>query len=83
MKAVYRHTQYGALMFLVFLFSGILIVGVALRIFAEGRAPSAILMLGLYLLGLVMFYSLTVEVSEEKLKFWFGIGLIQQTITAV
>jgi hypothetical protein len=67
-------------MFIVFLMTGILIAVVALRILAEGRVLSAILMLGVYLFGLVMFYSLSVEISEEKLKFWFGIGIIQKTI---
>jgi len=80
MKAKYRHTQYGTSMFIVFLITGILIAVVALRVLAEDRVPSAILMLGVYLLGLLMFYSLTVEISEEKLKFWFGIGIIQKTI---
>ncbi|MBN1428751.1 MAG: hypothetical protein JXB07_10220 [Anaerolineae bacterium] len=80
METKYRHTQYGALMFIVFLITGILIAVVALKILAEDRVPSAILMLGVYLLGLLMFYSLTVEISEEKLKFWFGIGIIQKTI---
>ena len=67
-------------MFLVFLLTGILIAVVALKILAEDRVPSAILMLGVYLFGLLMFYSFTVEVSEEKLKFWFGIGVVQKTI---
>ena len=67
-------------MFIVFLITGLLIAVVALRILAEDRVPSAIFMLGVYLLGLLMFYSLTVEISEEKLKFWFGIGIIQKTI---
>jgi len=80
MKAKYRHTQYGTFMFLVFLLTGILIAVLALRILAENRVSSAILMLGVYLFGLLMFYSLTVEVSEEQLKFWFGIGIIQKTI---
>jgi hypothetical protein len=80
MIAKYRHTQYGTLMFLVFLITGILIAAVALRILAEDRVPSAILILGFYLLGLLMFYSFTMEISEGKLKFWFGIGIIQKTI---
>ena len=67
-------------MFIVFLITGLLIAVAALRILAEDRVPSAILMLGVYLFGLLMFYSLTVEISEEKLKFWFGIGIIQKTI---
>ena len=80
MKAKYRHTQYGIFMFLVLLLIGILIAVVALRILAEDRVPSAILMVGVYLFGLLMFYSLTVEILEEKLRFWFGIGIIQKTI---
>jgi len=80
MEAKYRHTQYGALMFIVFLITGILIAVVARMILAEDRVLSAILMIGVYLFGLVMFYSLTVEISEEKLKFWFGIGVVRKTI---
>jgi hypothetical protein len=80
MEAQYRHTQYGSLMFIVFLMTGILIAVVAPRILAEGRVLSAILMLGVYLFGLVMFYSLSVEISEEKLKFWFGIGVVRKII---
>jgi len=80
MNAKYRHTQYGTLVSLVFLITGILIAVVAQRILVEDRAPSAILMIGLYLFGLLMFYSFTIEIFEEKLKFWFGIGIIQKTI---
>lgn len=79
MEAKYRHTQYGALMFIVFLLMGILIVVVALMVIAEGRMLSAILMICVYLLGLGSFYSFTVEISAEKLKFWFGIGVIRKT----
>jgi len=80
MEAKYRHTQYGALMFIVFLITGTLITVVALNIIAEDRILSAILMIMLYLSGLVMFYALTVDVSEKKLKFWFGIGVVRKTI---
>ena len=79
MEAEYRHTQYGALMFVVFRMTGILIAVVALMIIAEGRMLSAILMICVYLFGLGLFYSFTVEISEEKLKFWFGIGVIRKT----
>jgi hypothetical protein len=68
-------------MFIVFLMTGILIAVVAPRILAEGRVLSAIMMLGVYLFGLVMFYSLSVEISDEKLKFWFGIGVLRKIIS--
>lgn len=79
METKYRHTQYGALMFVVFLMAGMLIAVVAWTIIAEGRLLSAILMICVYLFGLSMFYSFTVEVSEERLEFWFGIGLFRKT----
>jgi len=80
MEVQYKHTQYGALMFLVFLITGILIAVVSVRLLAENRVPAVILMMVIYLIGLVMFYSLTVELSAEKLKFWFGIGVVRKTI---
>lgn len=80
MEAKYKHTQYGLLMFVVFLMTGILIGVVALTILSEGRTLSAILMIGLYLFGLALFYSLTIEISGEKLNFWFGIGVVRKTI---
>jgi len=80
MQAKYRHTQYGTATVMLFLITGILIVVVALQIIAEGRPLSAIFMLGLYLLGLLMFTSLTVEIAEEQLRFWFGTGMVRKTI---
>jgi hypothetical protein len=80
MKAKYKHTQYGAWMFVVFLLTGILIAVVGLTVIAEGRLLSAILMICVYIFGLVMFYSFTVEVSEQQFKFWFGIGIFQKTV---
>jgi Na+-transporting NADH:ubiquinone oxidoreductase subunit NqrB len=80
MKAKYKHTQYGALMFVVFLLTGILIVVVGSTVMAEGRMLSAIWMICVYIFGFVMLYSFTVEVSEQQLKFWFGIGVIRKTV---
>lgn len=79
MEAEFRYTQYGALMFIVFLITGVLIAVVAWAIIAEGRVLAAIAMICVYLLGLGMFYSFTVEISDGRLKFWFGIGIIRKT----
>ena len=79
MEAEYRHTQYGILMGAVFLVTGTLIVYVALAIIAESRWESAVIMMCLYVLGIASFHSFTIEVSEEKLKFRFGIGMIQKS----
>lgn len=48
--------------------------------FAAGQVLSAVVMIGVYLFGMLLFYSFTVEVTDEELKFWFGIGLIHKTI---
>ena len=80
MAEQYKHTQYGMLMFLVFLITGMLITVVSVRLFAENRVSSVILMIVVYLIGIAMFYALTVELSAEKLKLWFGIGVVQKTI---
>jgi hypothetical protein len=79
MVAEYRHTQYGILMGVVFLVTGALIVYFALEIIAESRWESAVIMICLYVLGVASFHSFTIEVSEEKLKFRFGIGIIQKS----
>jgi hypothetical protein len=79
MGAKYRHTQFGTLMLIVFLGTGVLIVAVALAILAENRSGAAVVMICFYLLGLALFYSLTIELSKEKLRFWFGIGVIQKS----
>jgi hypothetical protein len=79
MNTTYKHTQYGALMFFLFLMTGILIAVVSLSIIAEGRMLSAIVMIGIYIFGLILFYSFTIEISEDQLKFWFGIGVIRKT----
>ena len=63
----------------VFLVTGALIGYAALAIIAEGRWVAAALMIFLYALGVALFYSFTIEISEEKLKFYFGIGLIRKS----
>lgn len=80
MDTEYRHTQYGALMFVVFLLTGVLIAVVAVAIIGEGRMLAAIIMICVYLLGLGMFYASTIEISEGQVKFWFGIGIVRKTI---
>ncbi len=67
-------------MFIVFFGTGVLIAFIFFSILAEGRLVSAFLMIGLYLLGIALFYALTVEISGGKLKFWFGIGAIQKSV---
>ncbi|MBC8336057.1 MAG: hypothetical protein ISR59_00270 [Anaerolineales bacterium] len=79
MEAEYSHTQFGTLMFAVFLATGGLISVVALKIIAEGRLATAILITYIYHLGLALFYSFTIEISEGELNFWFGISVIRKS----
>ncbi len=76
MEADYKHTQFGALTLIVFLVTGVLIALIVPSMIAEDRMVVAFVMMGLYLLVLALFYAFTVEISEGKLKFWFGIGAI-------
>ena len=78
MQPVYKHTQYGALMFGIFIVVAILIAVVAWAIISEGRIAAAIIMICVYLLGVSLFYSFTVEVKADRIKFWFGIGIFRK-----
>jgi len=79
MDTDYKHTQYGVWMFVVFIISGILICMVAVAIIAEGRMAAAIAMICIYIFGVSLFYSFTIQVAAGKIKFWFGIGLFRKT----
>lgn len=75
----YRHTQYGVLMLVIFVLSGVLIAYVIYEKIADGGLVSALITLFSYLFGIMMFYSFTVEIVGETLSFWFGVGLIRKT----
>jgi len=79
MESENRNTQLGTLLFVVYLVTGVLIVVVALKIIVESRWESADLMICIYLLGIALFYSFTIEISKEKLKFWFGVGVVRKS----
>ncbi len=61
-------------MFTIFLITGVLIALIFLSMLADDRLVAAFVMIGLYILGLALFYAFTIEISEGKLNFWFGIG---------
>ena len=79
METEYKHTQYGAWTIVVFLIVGLLLIPVVGSMITGGRVLVAIVTIALLLLGLALFYALTVQISDGKLKFWFGIGLIKKT----
>jgi hypothetical protein len=80
MDTSYRHTQYGNLNFTVLILVAVLITVVAVAIITEGRLTAAVIMIVVYLLGAAMFYNFTVEVDDDHLKCWFGIGLVRKSI---
>lgn len=79
METNYKHTQFGALTVVIFLLIGLLLVPVVLSMINGGRLLSALVTIAMFLLGLALFYALTVQISDGKLKFWFGMGLIRKT----
>ena len=79
MKQSYKHTQIGAWTVLILLLVGAFIVPVVLSMLSNGQQAVALVTAFLYCLVLALFYALTVEVSEGKLSFWFGIGIIRKS----
>lgn len=80
----YRHTQFGTFT-IVAVGSGAFL---ALMVTLSATVGPAALGVGLTTIALVMaalvvfFWSLTVEVTDEHLRLWFGPGLIRKTFSA-
>ena len=72
---VYRHTQRGTLFLALFVAAAVIIV--AISGFEGWRWTSAIV-LGVLVIIAALFPSLSVEVSNGKLRCWFGPGLIHR-----
>jgi hypothetical protein len=79
MKPDYKHTQFGAMTLIVFVATGVLMVLIVSSMIADDRMVVAITIIGLYILIVALFYAFTVEISEGKLNFWFGIGAIRKS----
>jgi hypothetical protein len=79
METEYKKTQFGTLTIIILLVVGLLIVPIIWSMIDEGRLLAAIVTIALYLPVLALFYALTVQISDGKLKFWFGIGLVSKT----
>lgn len=67
-------------MFLVFIITGFFIITVAIKLLEEDRIITALFMLALTILGILMFYSFTIEITKDRLNFWFGIGVVSKSI---
>lgn len=79
MKQSYRHRQIGAWTVLILLLAGALVAPIVLSTLENGQPAVALVSVILYCLILALFYALTVDVSEGKLSFWFGIGIIRKS----
>ena len=71
----YRHTQFGTVNVVI---TVAVIPLVILPLWLTGLAIIALLSLGVLLVILVLFSSLTVEIDAEHLRIHFGIGLIRE-----
>jgi len=71
----YKHTQTGTVI-LVMLFLGAGLMAVLMR---NVTSSTVVLSIGVLVLVGILFGTLTVEVSSEKIRFWFGPGLIRKT----
>lgn len=79
MEVEYKHTQFGTLTIIILLVVGILLSPIILSLITEGRGLLILSMVVLYLLTLTFFYAFTVEISERRVKWWFGIGAIRKS----
>lgn len=79
METEYKHTQFGTLTLIILLITGAIVAPIFLSMFVGGQLVVAFVTIGLYLLILAMFYNFAVEISDGKLKFWFGIGVVGKT----
>lgn len=75
----YRHTQIGTLtivaIVLILVFAAVMLSGSDVT---RSQVPVVLIVMSLVL---VLFYSLTVEIRDKKIRIWFGPGLIQRTIS--
>ena len=79
MDTKYKHTQFGVLTFIILLLPGVLVAPITFSMLADGRVGIASVILGLFLLILALFFAFTVEISDSRLRFWFGIGGIRKS----
>ena len=75
----YKHTQFGVLTLIILLLVGALVIPVILALLGSGSLIIGIVTIALYLLILALFYALTVEISGNQLRFWFGFGGIRKS----
>lgn len=73
----YRHTQRGALLIAAFAAAVAILAWVAA---ADGLTAGEAAMLGLVAAAGWLFSSLSVEVTPERMRIWFGPGWIRRTI---
>ena len=82
MNQQYKHAQIGTLIISAL---GIPIIIEIAVIFSPAQIEKAgILIMSftaiVFLVCLILFYKLTVEITDEKLRFWFGPGVISKSI---
>lgn len=74
---MYRHTQTGYLIIVVF---GAILLFIIGRIPAHGLEPRGFALLGILPVCLLLFSSLTIEIRDGLLKWKFGVGVIRKKV---
>jgi hypothetical protein len=77
MATYYKHTQFGKLTVSIFLIA--LLLFIISEFFFDWHFNATFVFL-LILILFALFYSLTVEITDEKIHIKFGVGLIKKTI---
>lgn len=87
MGLIYKHTQIGIVTIIMILLVGILtgIIFAAAFESAEGQTITLLKIVslgaaGFFVFVLAAFYSITIQISDGKLSFWFGFGVARKSI---
>lgn len=76
---IYRHRQFGKVSIFSLGLAAALILIVTEWLPSSPGSAVATVVLGILLASLVLFHSLSVAITPERVAVWFGIGLIRRT----
>jgi len=77
MSQIYQHTQFGRTLVSVLGVVGVLAGGISLAVslYVDGSWVIPALVIGIHVLLIALFATLTVEVRDDRVKWWFALKL--------
>lgn len=83
MSQIYQHTQFGRTLVSVLGVVGVLAGGIsfAVSLYVDGGWVIPALIIGIHVLLVVLFATLTIEVHEDRVEWWFALKLWTHSLT--